>query len=90
MRHVLSLFDLSTDEIRRVLDISTELKSKLKAGQRPGLLEHHVLGLLFEKPSLRTRVSFESLIKQLGGSSLFLGKDVGWGEREPLTILCRS
>jgi ornithine carbamoyltransferase len=84
MRHVLSLLDLSTDEIRRVLKISADLKSKLNSGQRPAVLERYVMGLLFEKPSLRTRVSFEALIKQLGGSSLFLGKDVGWGEREPL------
>jgi ornithine carbamoyltransferase len=84
MRHVLSLFDLSTDEIRRVLEIAANLKSRLTKGDRPGILEHHVMGLLFEKPSLRTRVSFECLITQLGGSSLFLGKDVGWGEREPL------
>lgn len=84
MRHVLSLFDLSTEEIRRVLDISVDLKSRLTRGDRPGILEHHVMGLLFEKPSLRTRVSFETLIKQLGGASLFLGKDVGWGNREPL------
>ena len=84
MRHVLSLFDLTTDEIRRVVDLAAELKSNLNAGQRPGIMEHHVMGLLFEKPSLRTRVSFETLIRQMGGSSLFLGKDVGWGEREPL------
>jgi ornithine carbamoyltransferase len=42
------------------------------------------LALLFEKPSLRTRVSFESAMVQLGGGSLFLGKDVGWGERESI------
>ncbi len=84
MRHVLSLFDLSTDEIRRVLEIAADLKSRLSEGDRPGILEHRVMGMLFEKPSLRTRVSFECLIKQMGGSSLFLGKDVGWGEREPL------
>ena len=84
MRHVLSLFDLSSEEIRRVLEISSDLKSKLHEGNRPGLLEHQVMGLLFEKPSLRTRVSFETLIRQLGGSALFLGEDVGWGKREPL------
>lgn len=84
MRHVLSLFDLSTDEIRRVLEISADLKSKLAQGERPAILQQNVLGLLFEKPSLRTRVSFETLINQLGGSSLFLGQDVGWGKREPL------
>lgn len=84
MRHVLSLFDLSTDEIRRVLEIAADLKTKLDSGQRPGLVKHQVMGLLFEKPSLRTRVSFETLMRQMGGSSLFLGTDVGWGTREPI------
>ena len=84
MRHVLSLLDLSSDEILRVLELARKLKSRLQRGKRPPLLKRHVLGLLFEKPSLRTRVSFETLIVQLGGSSLFLGEDVGWGKREPL------
>lgn len=84
MRHVLSLFDLTADEIRRVLEIAANLKSELINGQRPALLQHQVMGLLFEKPSLRTRVSFETLMNQVGGSSLFLGQDVGWGKREPI------
>ena len=84
MRHVLSLDDLTTEEIRRVLEIAADLKAKLANNERPALLANHVMGLLFEKPSLRTRVSFETLITQLGGGSLFLGKDVGWGEREPI------
>lgn len=84
MRHVLTLADLSTDEVRRVLEIARDLKAKLYAGQRPDLLKNHALGLLFEKPSLRTRVSFETLTAQLGANSLFLGQDVGWGEREPI------
>jgi ornithine carbamoyltransferase len=84
MRHVLSLFDLSTNEIRRVLDLSKELKQGVQNNARPGLLANHTVGLLFEKPSLRTRVSFECLTSQLGGNSLFLGEDVGWGKREPV------
>ncbi len=84
MRHVLSLLDLTTAEIRRVLELSVELKAGLAQGQRPALLDHHTVGLLFEKPSLRTRVSFECLTGQLGGNSLMLGADVGWGTREPL------
>ncbi len=84
MRHVLSLFDLSSDEIRRVLDIASELKQRFVEGSRPPILERQVLGLLFEKPSMRTRVSFETLIRHAGGSSLFLGSDVGWGTREPI------
>jgi ornithine carbamoyltransferase len=84
MRHVLSLLDLSPDETLRVLSLAIELKSRLEKGKRPAVLKRHVMGLLFEKPSLRTRVSFETLMAQLGGSSLFLGEDVGWGKREPL------
>ena len=84
MRHVLSLLDLSPDEIRHILSLAIKLKSRFNKGKRPALLKRRVMGLLFEKPSLRTRVSFETLIAQLGGSSLFLGEDVGWGTREPL------
>ena len=84
MRHVLSLFDLTAEEIRKVLDVSVKLKADLAKGERESLLNNHVVGLLFEKPSLRTRVSFETLTAQLGGNSLMLGSDVGWGTREPL------
>jgi len=84
MRHVLSLLDLTTEEITRVLALAAEYKSNLKSGNRPSVLANNTLGLLFEKPSLRTRVSFETLIIQLGGNSLFLGEDVGWGKREPV------
>ena len=84
MRHVLSLFEMTSDEIRKVLDLSSQFKVKLENGERPALLAGHTVGLLFEKPSLRTRVSFETLTTQLGGNSLFLGQDVGWGSREPL------
>lgn len=84
MRHILSLDDLTTNEVKRILEVAIDLKAKLKNNERPALLAGNVMGLLFEKPSLRTRVSFETLIKQLGGDSLFLGEDVGWGKREPL------
>ncbi|MEM9942985.1 MAG: ornithine carbamoyltransferase [Planctomycetota bacterium] len=84
MRHILSLMDLSKQEILKILELSSYLKSQLKSGTRPPIFECQVMGLLFEKPSLRTRVSFETLANQLGGSSLFLGQDVGWGKREPL------
>ena len=84
MRHVLSLHELTTEEIEEVLSLSESYKAKMAAGDRPALLAGHTVGLLFEKPSLRTRVSFETLTSQLGGNSLFLGEDVGWGKREPL------
>ena len=82
MRHLLTLFDLNPEEVRLVLATSSQIKQRLKAGQRPAILENMVLALLFEKPSLRTRVSFETGMAHFGGSSLFLGEDVGWGKRE--------
>ncbi len=81
-RHVLTLFDLASKEIERIFAITEDLKTKFQQGIREPLFPGRVLALLFEKQSLRTRVSFETAIANLGGSSLFLGKDVGWGERE--------
>lgn len=82
LRHVLSIFDLTAKEIERIFTITEDLKTKHAQGLREPLLPGRVIALLFEKPSLRTRVSFETAILHLGGGSLFLGKDVGWGERE--------
>ncbi len=82
MQHLLSLFDISESDLKQILATASHLKSGLARGERPPVLERRVLALLFEKPSLRTRVSFETGIAQLGGSSLFLGEDVGWGTRE--------
>ncbi len=82
MRHVLSIFDLSASEIQKIFAITKDLKAKLAKGVREPLLPGRVLALLFEKPSLRTRVSFQTAMLHLGGGSLFLGEDVGWGQRE--------
>lgn len=81
MRHVLSIFDLSTAEIESIFAISSDLKAKLGQGVREPVLPGRVAALLFDKPSLRTRVSFETGMAHLGGSSLFLGQDVGWGKQ---------
>ncbi len=82
MQHLLTLFDIDPAELRLVLATAQTLKQRLSVGDRPPVLERLVLAMLFEKPSLRTRVSFETGIAQLGGASLFLGEDVGWGKRE--------
>ena len=82
MKHVLSLFDLTTDEILAVLKKSSEMKMALEAGERPTLLKGMNLAMLFQKQSLRTRVSFEAGMVQLGGNAMYLGADVGWGKRE--------
>lgn len=83
VRHLLTLLDLSQDELKDLLRLASDLKTKFQDGVREPLLPGRVLGLLFSKPSLRTRVSFEAAMTHLGGSSFYLGQDVGWGKREP-------
>ncbi len=82
MRHLLTLADLTTAEIERIFSITEDSKTKFARGLREPLLPGRAMALIFEKPSLRTRVSFEAAMVHLGGSSLFLGKDVGFGQRE--------
>lgn len=84
MRHLLSVADLGAGEIERIFAITEDLKFKYAHGLREPLLPGRVMALLFEKPSLRTRVSFECGMAHLGGSSLFLGDDVGFGSRESI------
>jgi ornithine carbamoyltransferase len=84
MRHLLSMADLTSAEIERIFVISEDLKAKFSQGLREPLLPGRVLALLFEKPSLRTRVSFEAGMAHLGGTSLFLGAEVGFGHRESI------
>jgi len=84
MRHLITFGDLKSAEIDRIFAITEDLKAKYEQGLREPLLPGRVMALLFEKPSLRTRVSFEAGIAQLGGNSLFLGEDVGWGARESI------
>lgn len=83
MRHLTTLLELSSDDVRDILKLAARLKSNLKKGKRPSLCENMVLTQVFEKPSLRTRVSFEVAISQLGGRSIFLtSKDAGFEGRE--------
>lgn len=90
IRHLIDLFDLSADDARDLLDHAIELKRRDAQGDRPPYLSGRTLGLIFEKPSLRTRVSFEAAIAQLGGSSIFMhGKDVGIGVRESIADFAR-
>ncbi len=90
MRHLISVSDLKCAEIERIFAISADLKSKQQQGLRESLLPGRVMALLFEKPSLRTRVSFEAAMIHLGGSSLFLGEDVGWNNgRESVADFAR-
>ncbi|HKM52835.1 MAG TPA: hypothetical protein VJY33_05440, partial [Isosphaeraceae bacterium] len=83
LRHFVSIFDLQADVARDLVDRTLRLKRAGAEDHRTSLLIGRTLGLVFEKPSLRTRVSFEAAMARLGGSSIFLrGKDVGLGIRE--------
>lgn len=88
-RHILTLADLSSAEIERIFSIAEDLKAKWAKGIREPLLPGRVMALLFEKPSLRTRVSFETAMIHLGGAALFLGEDTGFGRRESLADFAR-
>jgi ornithine carbamoyltransferase len=89
-RHFLDLFDISAEEAKSLLSRALDLKREDLKGLRSALLAGRTLGLLFEKPSLRTRVSFEAAISHLGGNAIFLpGKDVGLGVREPVADFAR-
>ena len=89
MRSLLEVADFSATEIDCVFAITEDLKSKWAAGLREPLLPGRVMAMLFEKPSLRTRVSFEAAMIHLGGGSLFLGNDVGFKARESLGDFAR-
>jgi ornithine carbamoyltransferase len=82
IRHLLTLAELTAAEIERIFSITEDLKTKYERGLREPLLPGRVMALLFEKPSLRTRVSFQAAMAHLGGSSFFLGKEAGFGQRE--------
>lgn len=90
MRHFLDLTDVGGDELLHLVHEAGRLKEASKRGERQPSLLGRVLGLVFEKPSLRTRVSFQTAMAQLGGSSLFLpGKDAGLGSRETVPDFAR-
>ena len=73
MKHLISIHDLSRDEIEGIFDLARELKEKHRRREAHRLLEGQTLAMIFEKPSTRTRVSFEVGINQLGGTSVILG-----------------
>jgi len=89
-RHYLSLLDLSAGELAIVFRRAGELKQLLRARTPHETLRGRVLGMVFEKSSTRTRVSFEAGMAQLGGSTIFLsGRDTQLGRGEPIEDMAR-
>lgn len=89
-KDVLTIAELSKSDINEILTFGKELKAMQKAGVRQPLLEGKSLGMIFEKPSTRTRVSFEVAMYQLGGHALFLSShDLQLGRGETIADTAR-
>src|SRR5438105_12729770 len=91
MKHFIAIADYSTEELQHTLDISARLKKQLReTGQNDPILARKTLAMIFEKPSLRTRVSFAVAMTQLGGNGLLIrGEEVGLDTREPTQDVAR-
>lgn len=85
-RDFLTVTDLSTNELMDLLDLAKTLKTEHHEGRLRQSMAGQVLGLIFHKPSLRTRVSFDSGMSRMGGTALYLSdQEIGMGTREAVT-----
>src|SRR5207244_6324642 len=90
-KDLLSVGDLSRERLFRLFTLAADLKQRWKAGRRAAPLAGRSLALIFEKPSLRTRVTFEVGIVQLGGRAVYLsGNEIGLGTRESVPDVARD
>ncbi|MEW5959122.1 MAG: ornithine carbamoyltransferase [Chloroflexota bacterium] len=90
MRHFLDISDFSADELWQFLNKARELKDEWQAGGNQPILKGKILGMIFQKPSLRTRVSFEVGMLHLGGEVLYLSPaEIGLGKRESVPDIAR-
>ncbi|HEY6058430.1 MAG TPA: ornithine carbamoyltransferase [Candidatus Limnocylindrales bacterium] len=91
-RDLISAADLSASEVAVVLERAAQLKAEFRATGRhaPAPLAGRTLALLFDKPSLRTRVTFEAGMTQLGGHGIYLAGEVGLGQRESVSDVARN
>ncbi|HYO07658.1 MAG TPA: ornithine carbamoyltransferase [Tepidisphaeraceae bacterium] len=91
MKDFIAISDCSPDQLRHMLDVAKRLKKHLReTGRNEAVLAGKVLAMIFEKPSLRTRVSFAAGMAQLGGTAMMLrGEEMGWGVREEVRDVAR-
>lgn len=86
----LSIQDFSATQLQSMLDLAIDLKCQYNQEGNPPLLEGKVMGMIFQKPSLRTRVSFDMAMRHLGGDALYLSPtEVGLGQRESVADVAR-
>jgi len=90
MNHFLSIADATSDELKHLLAVAKQLRDERDAGKANApVLAGKTLAMLFEKPSLRTRVSFEQAMIELGGDSIIMGQEVGLGKREAVSDVAK-
>jgi len=90
MRHFLEIADYSTSELEYLLRLAVQLKLEWQSGGNRPILGGKVLGMVFQKPSLRTRVSFDVGMLHLGGHALYLSPaEIGLGQRESIADVAR-
>ena len=91
LRHLTSIDDLTPEEIDIILDLAIELKRERKNGAQRQSLERCTMAMIFEKPSLRTRVTFETGVNDLGGHAIYLAPgDIQIGKRETVADVARN
>jgi len=90
MKHFLAVSDLSSGEVQDLLDLAIKLKEEYFKKGNPPYFKGKVLGMIFQKPSLRTRVSFDMAMRHCGGDALYLSpSEIGLGERESTADIAR-
>jgi ornithine carbamoyltransferase len=90
MRHYLAIDDYSRDELEELLNLAIELKNQFRDSGNQPLLAKKTLAMVFQKPSLRTRVSFDMAMRHLGGDALYLSpNEIGLGKRESIADVSR-
>lgn len=89
-RDFLAITDYSAAELQEMLDLAIKLKKEYQKGGNKPILKGKVLGMIFQKPSLRTRVSFDMAMRNLGGDALYLSpSEIGLGKRESIADVAR-
>ena len=90
MKDFIAIADFNRAEIQDLLDLAVRLKKEYQKGGNPPLLKGKVLAMIFQKPSLRTRVSFDMAMRHLGGDALYLSPaEIGLGQRESIADVAR-
>jgi ornithine carbamoyltransferase len=90
MKHFLAISDLSSGEVQDLLDLAIKLKEEYFKKGNPPYFKGKVLGMIFQKPSLRTRVSFDMAMRDCGGDALYLSpNEIGLGKRESIADIAR-